>query len=351
MAMDDMAQEPLSAALTVRAAIMPTNLPPEYFEAEERYRSATTPQERITLLEELISTVPKHKGTDKLRADLRRRLSKLKDSAQSKQGVSRHESAFHIDREGAARVAVIGAPNVGKSALVTALTNASPEVADYPFTTWTPTPGMMEVGHVQIQLIDTPPLSEEHVEPALIDLIRGSDLVMPVIDVQGFPIEQLEQTIAILARYRISPERFRERYDEREHYRITFRPFLVAVNKVDDSDLDEDFMVLCELLEEDWHTVPIAAETGRNLDQLRWKVFERLDLVRVYSKPPGEEADLSAPFVMKRGDTLEAFAAKVHRDFVLGLKSARIWGSGAFDGQMIGRDHILCDGDIVELRM
>ena len=131
---------------------MPTNLPPEYFEAERRYKEARSNTERIDLLEELIGTIPKHKGTDKLRADLRRRLSKLKDAAEVSRKTGRHESSFHIEREGAGRVAVVGLPNVGKSSLVDVLTHATPKVSEYPFTSWTPTPGMMVYENIQIQL-------------------------------------------------------------------------------------------------------------------------------------------------------------------------------------------------------
>jgi hypothetical protein len=96
--------------------------------------------------------------------------------------------------------------------------------------------------------------------------------------------------------------------------------------------------------------LPVSAETGRNLDWLRRAVFDRLEIIRVYSKPPGEEPDLSAPFVMEKGGTVEDFATKVHQDFLQTLKSARIWGEGVYDGQMVGRDHVLHDGDVVELR-
>jgi ribosome-interacting GTPase 1 len=328
---------------------MPTNLPPEAVEAEQRYRAARSVAEKIACLEEFISAIPKHKGTDKLRADLRRRLSKLKSTAPSQKKVSRQESAFHIDKEGAGQVAVVGPANVGKSALVAALTNATPEVADYPYTTWTPTPGMMPMENIQIQLIDTPPLNRDYVEPELIELIRRSDLILLVVDLQGYPIQQLEDTIALLQEHRIMPHHLKDRYTEKRL--LTFLPLLVLVNKNDDQSTDEDFEVLCELFEEAWPLLPVSATTGRNLERLKQVVFERLEIIRVYSKPPGKEPDLNAPFVLKKGSTVEEFAGKVHQDFLEQLKSARVWGSGVYDGQMVGRDHVLHDGDVVELRI
>jgi ribosome-interacting GTPase 1 len=328
---------------------MPTNLPPEALDAEKRYRAAKSVAEKIACLEEFISTIPKHKGTDKLRADLRRRLSKLKSATPSQKKVSRHESAFHIDKEGAGQVAVVGPANVGKSALVAALTNATPEVADYPYTTWTPTPGMMPMENIQIQLIDTPPLSGDYVEPELIELIKKSDLILLVVDLQTYPIQQLEDTIALLQEYRIIPRRLKDRYTEGR--RLTFIPLLVLVNKNDDESTDEDLEILCELLEDDWPLLPVSATTGRNLERLKQVVFEELEIVRVYSKPPGKEPDLNTPFVLKKGSTVAEFAGKIHQDFFKQLKSARVWGKGVYDGQMVGRDHVLHDGDVVELRI
>lgn len=328
---------------------MPTNLPPEYFEVEERYRAAQSIEEKTACLEELLSTIPKHKGTDKLRADLRRRLSKLKAASQTRKGVSRRGSVFHIDKEGAGQVVVVGPANVGKSALVAMLTNATPEVADYPYTTWTPTPGMMPVENIQIQLIDTPPLSRDYVEPGLLDLIRRSDLILLVVDLQTYPIQQLEDTIAMLEEHRIVPLHLKDRHTEQR--RLTFIPLLVLVNKSDDEGSDEDFEILCELLEDNWPLLPVSATTGRHLERLKQAVFERLEIIRVYSKPPSKEPDLNAPFVLKKGSTVADFAGKVHQDFCEKLTAARVWGSAAHDGQMVGRDHVLQDGDVVELRI
>jgi len=328
---------------------MPTNLPPEYFEVEQKYRAAKTPEEKVAWLEELLSTIPKHKGTDKLRADLRRRLSKLKEAAETRKGAGKRVSAFHIDKEGAGQVAVIGSPNVGKSALVAALTNARPEVANYPFTTWTPTPGMMPVENIQIQLIDTPPLNREFVEPELFNLIRRADLLLLLVDLQSYPIEQLEETLAILAEHRIAPAHQRDRLPDTR--RLSAIPTVLVANKCDDEHMDEDFEALRELLEEDWPMVSVSATAGRHFERLKEVVFEKLNILRVYSKPPGKEPDLNAPFVLQKGSTVADFAAKVHQDFLEGLKAARIWGSSAFDGQMVARDHLLRDGDVVELRM
>ncbi|MGC9357889.1 MAG: GTPase [Anaerolineae bacterium] len=327
---------------------MPTNLPPDYFTVEKQYRAAASREEKIAYLEEMMRLVPKHKGTDRLRADLRKRLSELRSASESRKGPSRQVSAYHIDREGAGQVAVIGPANTGKSALVQALTNAEPEVAAYPFTTWTPTPGMMLVKKVQIQLIDTPPLNGEYVDPELIALIRRADLLLLMLDLQTYPIEQLEETMSLLGEHRIGPPHMRSQVAEPQRW--WFLPTLVVVNKTDDEMLDEDFEVLQELLGDEWTLLPLSITEERYIERLKETIFERLEIIRVYSKPPGKPTDLSAPFVMKKGGTVEEFAGQIHRDLLEKLQSARIWGTGVYDGQMVGRDHVLHDGDIVELR-
>jgi ribosome-interacting GTPase 1 len=328
---------------------MPTNLPPEYFEAEKRYRAAQSTAERIARLEELMGTIPKHKGTDKLRADYRRRLSKLRSAAQAKKGPGRQESVYRIDREGAGQAILVGPPNVGKSSLVDALTNASPEVSAAPFTTWEPTPGMMPVEDIQIQLIDTPPLNRDFVEPGFLDLVRRSDLVLLVVELQTDPLGQLEDSIAFLEEHRILPRHVREAHtDDRS---LSFVPMLVVTNKNDDEASDELWEVFEGLLEGDWPLVPVSATTGRNLESLKRMVFDQLEIIRVYSKPPGKKPDLERPFVLPKGSTVQDMAAKVHRDFLDNLKAARVWGSADFDGQMVARDYVLADGDVVELRI
>jgi hypothetical protein len=329
---------------------MPTNLPPHYFEVEEKFRKARDPEEKIAYLEEMMSIVPKHKGTDHLRADLKRRMAQLRTDKQSqKSKKSRQVSPFRIDREGAGQLVLVGLANVGKSALVNALTNAEPEVSPAPFTTWTPTPGMMLIDNVQVQLVDTPTLNPDFIKSEMMDLIRQTDIMLLVVDLQAFPIQQLEDTTAILEEHRIVPACLRDRYPDR--FDLTFVPTLVAVNKNDGPETDPDFEVLQELVDDVWPLLPVSAETGYNVDPFKKIIFDRLEIIRIYAKPPGKEPDLTAPFVMRRGGTVEEFAGKVHQDFIQQLKSARVWGTDVYDGQPVGRDHILHDGDVVELRI
>jgi len=328
---------------------MPANLPPEYFEKEAQLRAARSNREKIALLEELLSVVPKHKGTDKLRADLRRRLSKLKESPQKKKSASRQASPFHIDPEGAGQIVLLGPPNTGKSSLLAALSKARPEVADFPFTTWMPMPGMMGYENIKIQLIDLPPLNREYGESEMYDLIRRSDLALVVIDIQAQPLQQIEDSEAML-RERKLVLRSRSRGESPDTPEGQAVPCLVAVNKVDDEQLLEDFQVLQELLQEQWDLVPVSARTGRYLERFKPALFKALDVIRVYSKAPGKQPDFDEPFVLPAGSRVEDLAAKLHKDFLTKLKSARVWGESVFDGQMAGRDHVLHDGDVVELR-
>lgn len=329
---------------------MPTNLPAEYAAAEKLYREATTPEQKIARLEEMISTIPKHKGTDKLRADYRRRLSKMKEAAtQASKRTRGTVSPYSIDKEGAGQLAIIGPTNVGKSSLVVSLTNASPEVSAAPFTTWQPTPGMMPVDDIQIQLIDTPPLNPDYVEPEFLNLIRRADLVLLVVDLQMDPLQQLEDALALLEEHGIVPLHWKDRYAGQR--RMAFVPLLLLVNKHDDESTEEDFQIFLELLEEDCPLLALSTLSGRNLGYLKQVAVERLGIIRVYSQAPGQEPQLDSPFVLHEGDTVADFAGRVHQDFYRNLKTARIWGTGVYDGQMVSRDHVLHDSDVVELRI
>ena len=328
---------------------MPTNLPPEYFRAEQVFREAESTSAKISALEEMMSTIPKHKGTDKLRAELRRKISRLKEDQQKKKGAGKHESEYHIEKEGAGRVVLIGSANVGKSSILAALTNATPVISEAPFSTWSPLPGMMLIDDVQIQLIDTPPLSKEQAQPDLFDLVRSADLILIVVDLQATPFQQLEDSLKLLNEHKIIPkQRESETKDER---RVQFIPVLVVVNKDDNNQFDEDFIVFKELLEIKLPLIPISVTNKRNFDKLMNQIFESLEIIRIYSKPPSKDADLTKPFILKKGSNVDDLAGKVHHDFQQKLKTARVWGSNVFDGQLVGKEHILQDKDIVELHL
>ena len=328
---------------------MPANLPPAYLEAEKRYREAKTPEARVEVIEEMLTIVPKHKGTDKLRADLRRRVSKFKDQALHKKGVSKKKTAFTIDKEGAGQVVVIGPPNAGKSALVDILTNASPEVADFPHTTHKPTPGMVPYEDIQFQLVDTPPITRDYIDPLMADLIRRADIVVILLDLYADPLLQFEDIIYILQTLRIFPGNAPIPED------LNKTPFIkkmfVVANKMDKLEDEEDFEIFLELAEMKLSCLGISTRTGKNLMSFVEKLYELSEVIRVYTKAPGKEPDMKSPFVIPRESTLEDMAGKIHKDFVEKLKHAKIWGKSVRDGQMVQKDYVMQDGDVVEMHI
>jgi len=323
---------------------MPANLPPQYFDAEKNFRAAKTPAEKIVALEEMLAIMPKHKGTDHLRAELRGRIAKLTQQAGKKSGTQR--MSMVIEREGAAQVAVIGLTNAGKSQLVARVTNASPLVADYPFTTHTALPGMMPFENIQIQLIDTPPLAPQMIEWWLPPMLRRADALLIVVDLSDAPIEQMASIIEQLRQMRISLNP-----DETDEGILRRQKALVVGNKVDIPGADAAFKALQARYGEKLPLVAISARDRIGLEEMKRQVFQMLDIIRVYTKAPGQKPDMSDPIILARGGTLADAAEVVHKDFRARLKFARLWGSGKHDGIMVRRDHVLQDGDIIELHM
>jgi len=326
---------------------MPANLPPQYFEAEKRFRLAKSPEEKIAGLEEMLAIMPKHKGTDHLRAELRARIAKLTQLAAKKSGVRR--ASMLIEKEGAAQVAVIGLPNTGKSQLVASITNASPTVAEYPFTTHSAMPGMMEFENIQIQLIDTPPLAPQSIEWWLRHMLIRADALLVVVDLNNAPLVQMEDITAQLDKMRIGLGKRKSG----EEVDIPFyqKKALIIGNKLDLDNAHRNYIALQNRYENRLPVIAISAKEGTNLEELRRTIYQMLNIIRVYTKAPGEKPDFTDPIVLERGSTLEDAAADVHKDFARKLKYARIWGSGKHDGLMVKRDHILQDGDIIELHL
>ncbi len=326
---------------------MPANLPPQYFEAEKTFREAKSPPEKIAALEEMLAIMPKHKGTDHLRAELRSRIAKLTHQLSKKSGTQR--VSMMIDKEGAAQVAVIGLPNSGKSQLVASITNAAPVVAEYPLATHNALPGMMDFEDIKIQLIDTPPLAPQTIQWWLPPMLRQADALLLMVDLSHEPLTQIKEIKNQLGKMHIvigdagaSPD---------EDIVVWHRKALIIGNKL---DLDKNGRNYKALLNESKETLPvlaISAIEGSGLDELRLEIYRILDIIRVYTKAPGQKADLNDPIVLPRGSTLRDAAAAVHKDFAARLKYTRIWGSGKHDGIMAKRGHILEDGDVIELHL
>jgi len=326
---------------------MPANLSPEYKAAEDEYRTAKDPQTKLACLEKMLSTIPKHKGTEKMQADLKRRISRLKDGLQKKSGKKGFSVA--IDKEGAAQVVLVGAPNAGKSALVEVTTNARTEVADYPFSTRSPIPAMQVFENLQFQLVDLPPVSDEYMEPWVTDIIRSGDSAMWVIDAAD---PDLKDKLDLVRRILENKKILLVGHDEKPNRGgapIRRMPSIVVATKQDQPAAARGTEQIKDFFEPRIEVLAVSAMEDSDFSQVGQSLFELNRIVRVFSKTPGKDADLSKPYVMHRGDRLIDFAEQVHKDFAKKLRYARIWGAGKFDGQRIQRDQELVDGDIVEL--
>jgi hypothetical protein len=323
---------------------MPANLSPEYRRAEERLRIARTPDERLAALEEMLRVIPKHKGTDHMQADLKSRIAKVRKEGGKKPGKAGF--TYIIPREGAGQVALAGPPNSGKSSLVRALTHARPDVGDYPFTTREPVPGMMAFEDVAFQLIDLPPMSDQHAEPWLFDLVRYADLLWLVLDGER-ALEGYDEIVRVLQAHNIgayptgSQPSFAGAVVQKEAF--------LVVTGIDKPAVRESLPVLRELIDGPWTVAGVSSTTGEGQDTLRRLTFNAFSIVRVYTKQPGKPPDLRRPFTLRRGGTVEDLALRIHHELVSAMTYARIWGTGVFDGQSVDKHHVLVDGDVVEI--
>ncbi len=328
---------------------MTANLTPQYHDAEERFKRAADHAEKLAALREMIALLPKHKGTEKLFANLRKRLSKLEDEAAHppRGGPGHRVEVGHVRREGAGQWVLLGPPNAGKSALLAALTHARPEVGEYPFTTRAPLPGMMEFEDVQVQLVDTPAVAEGHTEPYLPNLAHDADGVLLVLDVTANDAEAMARLLHdLLARARVWP-RTRPLPPDAPPF-LQPKPVLVLGNKAEEDD--GTFAALArEAIGADLPFLPVSALTGAGLETLREVLFRELKRIRVYAKEPGRKPDLARPFVLPEGATIHDLATHVHKEIAERLKFARLWSHARFDGQQVDRHHVLADKDVVEL--
>ncbi len=384
---------------------MPANVTPEYLAAEEEYRQARTNKEKLKALEKMLSLIPKHKGTEKMQMQIKRRISKIKEDMETKVRKSSHGPTFNVKKEGAAQIALVGLPNAGKSLILAQLTNADVEVGDYPFTTTVPTPGMMEYKDVQIQLVEIPAVIEDVSSGKgfglqILSAIRAADAVALVIDLSEDTSEQMriilqelergginlneeppdleivkkaeggidirgrqlfhgdEQDIKelllrekihnamIIFRSDTTLDQFQEALDES----VAFKPAIILATKGDIKNSKQNFALLKRHFG-DYDIVPISAKKEINLEHAKESIYRSLDIIRVYTKTPGEKVAYP-PITMKPHSTVYDAAGRIHKQFQKKFKYAKIWGPSAkYDGQKVGSEHVLQDGDTVEVHI
>lgn len=328
---------------------MPANLPPEYFEVEKKLREVKSIEEKIEVYEELLSVIPKHKGTEKLIGDIKGKIAKLKETLERKP-TTKHTVSYLIKRTGAGQIAIIGPPNSGKSKLLSVLTRAKPNVSEHPFDTKEPIAGMMPYENIQIQLIDTPSISDNFYESYIHEIVKHADATLLVIDLQStLVLEELDTVLRKLEEKRV----YLTSYDSSNfsEQRFFLCKCLIAGNKFENNEAEENLSVLKEFYENRFEFIPISVEKGINLELLKEKCYQLLEIIRVYTKEPGKKPDFSSPFTLKKGSKVEDLASLIHKDFAQKLSYARIWGKGKFDGQRVHRSHVLEDGDVVELHI
>jgi hypothetical protein len=339
---------------------MPANLSPEFKAAEANFRKARDTKERLEWLREMLRTIPKHKGTDHLQADIKSRIKELTEElAGPKKGGVRGGPATVIRPEGAAQIALLGPPNSGKSTLHNALTGSHAQTGPYPFTTQYPQPGMLPYQDIHFQLLDLPPLASEYPIPWLGNALQPADAALLVVDLTDPNcVEQMPALHRILAERRVrlsaqwEPEAVAEMDDDDNLSNLFLHrlPTLMLVNKTDlIENLDEELTVFQELTGLPYPILAVSALKGTGLDRIGPWLFEKLGVVRVYTKAPGRPPDKDRPFTVRRGQTVRDVALLVHKDFAQSLKFARLWGGGQFEGQQVGAEHIVMDGDVIEL--
>ncbi|MFH1637488.1 MAG: GTPase [Candidatus Woesearchaeota archaeon] len=368
---------------------MPINAKPEYFKAEGKYYQAETTAERIKALEEMLSKAPSHKGAEKLRAGIKQKLSKQRELLSKEKQKKGSGRSFAIKKDGAAQIVLVSLPNAGKSTLLSNLTNAKPQIADYDFTTRTPEVGIMDHRGVQIQVVEIPAFYNAFAYsengPAFMSIIRNADLVIVLLDSLKDPKSQksLINLEFEKAQIKINAEHPPIRVKKSSTGGIAF------VNKHNIKSTEEEMIRL--LHENGMHNITIdfygkvtiedlaeaineslvymrciyvhsrsdliksplkpAISKEAGLDWLRNEIWKKLKLIKAYTKSPGKTKDFP-PIALKRGSKVKDLAIYIHKDFLKKFKFARVWGKSAkFEGQSVGMEHTLKDEDVVELHL
>lgn len=327
---------------------MPANLTPQYHAAEKRYRAAKEVDEKIAALQEMLAVMPRHKGTDHLYAGLRGKIARLGQESERKLAGARR-AGFYIRREGAGQVVLVGPTNSGKSQLLAMLTSAVPEVAMYPYTTRTLLPGMAKYEDIQIQLVDTPPLGHRSVRMLLSAVLHATDLIAIVVDLGIDPVPQFDWTLGQLEECRVVLAGTQTQGALETP--VYAKKMMVIGNKSDLPGARGHLQTLQNRCRSVCPVVAVSGTEGEGLEVLPERVYDALDIIRVYTKAPGQRADMTEPVILKKGSNAGEAATAIHKDIRRGLKYAVIWGSGKYQGQTVSKNHVLQEGDVVEFHV
>ncbi len=327
---------------------MPANLTPMYHRAEREYRRAQSVAEQLECLQKMLQLLPKHKGTDKLQADLKSRLKEARLAIQKQANAPKDGRTFRIPRQGAGRIVIVGAPNCGKSRILKQLTRSEPEVADFPFTTREPLPAMMDFNGVQVQLVDTPPVTGGQLEPWMLNLVRTADAAFVVFN--GSSDDAPEEFASVVREFADRKTRFSTQTGfDTDSFAVVNVSATLIVTHAADSDSRTRLELLREMSVIEYPTLFAELDDESSDTVLAEAAFRMLNLHRVFTKPPGQPADMTAPLTVAIGGTVEDLAFQIHEDLGNRLKHARIWREGAHDGQIVGTEYVLRDGDVIEL--
>jgi uncharacterized protein len=328
---------------------MPANLTPTYHAADKKFKQARTSQDKIAALEEMLRVIPKHKGTDHMQADLRKRLKKVREEAKSKKGPKKTSLSHYVEQEGIGQIFLVGPPNSGKSAILDVCTGASPEVADYPYTTRIYQPGMMRYEDVWIQLVDMPPISLEHTEAWLPSVVRYGHAIVLVLD--GSDDDLLDHAPMVIDYLLENKVQLAQRNEETGQFDtgIASLKTIVALSHGLDQGLGDRRALLEEMWDGGYPIVELDIYDEQSLRGFALEVYRMLGKVRVYAKQRNKPPDMDDPFVLNQGATVRDLARKIHKDIAKGLSFARVWGEGKYDGQRVNRDYILEERDVIEL--
>jgi len=391
---------------------MPANLPAEAKAKWAKYLDAKTPEEKLQALQEFYSSIPKHKGTENLRAWVRRKIAELKEEISEQKARRRGGGvSFFVQKEGAAQVVMLGETLSGKSTLLRALTNAEPEIRGVPFTTLKPVPGMVKYEDIQFQLVEVPAVVKGMHKGAVwwgsrvLGMARNADLLMIVIDLANNPIEQLRTIVGELReagimlrrpKGRVVIERSKAVHGIRvitlgrlldatvadvikllNSYRIyhavvkiygdatlddvekavfertSFKRALFVLNKVDLVSISKAEALARKIIDAlpDSDAVVVSALRRYRINEIPQRIFRLSGVIRVYTKEPNQQRPSEIPLILRKGATVADAIVKIREEFLQYFKYARIWGPSAkFPGERVGLDHVLEDGDIIEIR-